>query len=641
MSELIGINLTDILIQLNHTINSMHFNFLLYPTPQQLQFIETKSTPIQISISLLIIAITFLLFVFRKTHKRVEKPLKFEIEFPEASQPNWKGKRLTVANIYQPEDPDYIYCYCPATSQLLGKFKSHSSEEIDSIIKRSQISQPKFYNDPNFKYKRRKFLRTLSEFIIKNQKELARVACRDSGKTMVDASMGEIMVTLEKINWILKHGDSILEPSKRPGPSNMLMKYKNAEVWYEPLGVVGAVVSWNYPFHNLMGPIIAGVFSGNGVVIKCSERVRWSSEFFMSVVKGALKICDIDEDLVQLVCCWGKDADSVSGNPRLNHLTFIGSRPVAKKVVKKASEILIPVVVELGGKDAIIICDDYMKQKGIDGIASVLLRGTFQSAGQNCIGIERVIVCGDRANYEKLVLKLKEKIDLFHLGSDIDQGEEIDMGAMIMGGSKFDELEEWIQEVQESGNGKVLCGGKRYIHPNYPQGHYFQPTLISDLDPNSKIAQNEVFGPLLSLIYASDDEEGIAIANNSKFALGGSIFTTDRKKGFDLCKKFKTGNVAINDFATFYVCQLPFGGIKDSGYGKFGGEEGLRGLCNEKSVCYDKTKFISTSIPNVIDYPIKNGKRAWSFVSSMNQAAYDYSLFERIKGIYKLAKNAN
>jgi acyl-CoA reductase-like NAD-dependent aldehyde dehydrogenase len=641
MSDMMGFDMAEILSQLNETINSMNFNFPINSLPLQLQFIETKTTPIQISISLLLILITIFIFIFRKTHKRVEKPIKFEIPFPEASQPNWKGKRLTIPDIYQPEDPDYIYCYCPATSQLLGKFKSHSPEDIDLIIKKSQIAQPIFYNDSKFKYKRRKFLRTLSDFIIKNQKELARVACRDSGKTMVDASMGEIMVTLEKINWILKHGDSILKSSKRPGPASMLMKYKNAEVWYEPLGVVCAVVSWNYPFHNLMGPIIAGVFSGNGVIIKCSERVRWSSEFFISVIKGALKICEIDEDLVQLVCCWGKDADAISCNPRINHLTFIGSRPVAKKVVKKASEILIPVVVELGGKDAVIICDDYMKQKGIDGIASILLRGTFQSSGQNCIGIERVIVCGDLKNYELLIDKLKTKIESFHLGSDIDQGEEIDMGAMIVGGAKFDELEEWIKEVEIENQGKVLCGGKRYIHPNYPQGHYFQPTLITDLDPNSKIAQNEIFGPILSIMYASNDEEGIEIANNSEFGLGGSIFTTNKENGFKLAKKFKTGNVAINDFATFYVCQLPFGGIKGSGYGKFGGEEGLRGLCNEKSICYDKNKFISTSIPGVIDYPIKDGKKAWTFVSSMNQAAYDYSLFNRIKGIYKLAKNAN
>lgn len=577
------------------------------------------------------------LFVYRKSNAK-NKPLKFDIRFPDESQPNWKGKRLSPPDIFQQDDPSFIYCYCPATSQYLGKFKSHNKQDIDVLIDSAIAAQKTFYHDARFKQKRELFLTTLNDFIVKNQSSLARVACRDSGKTMVDASMGEIMVTLEKINWLLLNGDSILEPSDRPGPSNLLMKYKKAQVWYEPLGLIGGIVSWNYPLHNLLGPIIAGVFTGNGVVIKCSERVRWSSEFFINVIKGILEICDIDPNLVQLVCCWPKDADYFSSHPKIDHLTFIGSRDVAKLVVKKASESLIPCVVELGGKDAIVICEDYLQNKGIDSIASILLRGTFQSAGQNCIGIERIIICGDKVNYEKLLDLLKEKIDQLRLGSDIDQNEEIDVGAMIMGGEKFDLMERWIDEIEKSNQGRILAGGKRFIHPNYPQGHFFQPTLIADLDPQSTLAQNEVFGPIMNVFFAENDEQGLELANSTQFGLGGSIFTTDRTKAFKLASKMHSGNVAINDFATFYVCQLPFGGVKGSGYGKFGGEEGLRGLCLEKSVCFDKLSWISTGIPPPIDYPIKDGKKAWKFVQSLNRAGYDSSIYGKIKGIYGLAR---
>ncbi|KAF6016212.1 hypothetical protein HII12_000254 [Brettanomyces bruxellensis] len=192
------------------------------------------------------------------------------------------------------------------------------------------------------------------------------------------------------------------------------------------------------------------------------------------------------------------------------------------------------------------------------------------------------------------------------------------MGAMIMGGAKFDELESWVEDAVEHG-ARLLHGGKRYIHPNYPQGHYFEPTLLVDVNPACKLATNEVFGPVLCLIHAGNDEEALEFANTRMHA----------------------GNVAINDFATFYVCQLPFGGVGGSGYGKFGGEEGLRGLCLEKSVCYDKTNLISTSIPKVIDYPILNGKKAWKFVSSLCKAGYDYSLWQKVKALTTLAKNAN
>ncbi|KAH3671851.1 hypothetical protein OGAPHI_000037 [Ogataea philodendri] len=635
-------NLTVLISRLNETMYTFDLaelaNSWINSSSEYYQVQTAKSSifPIQISLSLLLGIGLVVVVVARKTRQRVEKPAKFEITVPDEAKPNWKGKRLTPVDIFQEDDPTHIYSYCPATAQFLGKFHADTAEDIDVAVEKARQAQIKFYSDKEFSVKRRKVLRTLGEFILRNQESIARVACRDSGKTMVDASMGEIMVTLEKINWVLANGEKALLPSSRPGSSNIFMKYKKAEVWYEPLGVVGALVSWNYPFHNLLGPIIAAIFTGNAIVVKCSERVRWSSEFYITVIKTALKVCGVDDNLVQLVCCWGKDGDAFSGHQGLSHLTFIGSRPVAQKVVAKASEALTPVVVELGGKDAVIICDDYLKSKGVNGIASILMRGTFQSAGQNCIGIERVIVSSDDANYSKLVSVLSEKVSKLRIGSDIDQGEEIDMGAMIMGAAKFDELESWIQEAVEKG-AKLLQGGKRYVHPNYPQGHYFLPTLIVDVDPTCQLATNEVFGPVLTVLRASSDTDAVQIANSTGYGLGSSVFSTNFAHAKELTSLLKVGNVAINDFATFYVCQLPFGGVKGSGYGKFGGEEGLRGLCNEKSVCYDRVSLISTSIPGVLDYPIANGKKAWKFVSALNQGGYDKSYWQKIKAIGTLA----
>ncbi|QPG73154.1 hypothetical protein FOA43_000460 [Brettanomyces nanus] len=639
-------NFTDFVSQVNQSIHSVNVTELTRAllatnfTNSKLFTTSDSIFPVQISLSVILGLIPIIVFLLRRSKKNIEKPTKFEFPAPEEAKPNWKGRRLVPADIYQENDPDNIYCYCPATAQYLGKFKSNTKEEVDVAIAHCRKAQQNFYRDPEFSLKRRKVLRTLNEFIIRNQETIARVACRDSGKTMVDASMGEIMVTLEKINWILNNGEAALKPSRRPGPSSMLMKYKTAEVWYEPRGVVGALVSWNYPFHNMLNPVVAAIFSGNGIVVKCSERVRWSSEYFVNLVKTALRVCDIDDDLVQLICCWGKDGDLVSGNPGFDHLTFIGSIPVAKHVLRAASEVVTPVVVELGGKDAVLICEDYLKKKGVNGIASVVMRGTFQSAGQNCIGIERVIVSGDSDNYERFVQELAKKVATLRVGSAIDQNEEIDMGAMIMGGAKFDELESWVEEAVKHG-ARLLHGGKRYTHPNYPQGHYFEPTLLVDVDPTCKLATNEVFGPVLCVIHAKDDDEALNLANSTIFGLGGSVFSTNFARAKRLTAGMRAGNVAINDFATFYVCQLPFGGVGGSGYGKFGGEEGLRGLCLEKSVCYDKTSLISTSIPNVIDYPISNGKKAWKFVSALCKAGYDYSAWQRVKAVVTLAKNAN
>ncbi|KAH3673279.1 hypothetical protein WICMUC_003738 [Wickerhamomyces mucosus] len=566
-----------------------------------------------------------------KYEKGDKKVIKFSIEIPQEAKPHWKGKRVDPVSIKNSEEPEFIQSYCPATGQYLGKYKSDTVLDIDNAIAAAKVAQENW--KPSFS-QRRQLLRSLSEFIVNNQENIARVACRDSGKTMVDASMGEILVTLEKLNWIIKHGEKALTPSKRAGPSNILMSYKGAEVRYEPLGVIASLVSWNYPFHNLMGPIIASLFTGNAIIVKCSEQVVWSSQFYIQLVRSCLEACGHDPNLVQLVCTWPEDANYFTSHPGLSHITFIGSKPVAHHVAKAAAESLTPVVVELGGKDAFIVLDDV---KDLNAISSIIMRGTFQSAGQNCIGIERVIVTAK--NYDKLVDILKERVPKLRLGSDIDQLEDIDMGATITD-ARFETLTNQINEAVEQG-AILITGGTKFQHPNYPQGHYFLPTLLVDVTSDMNIAQNEVFGPVLSIIKAQDTDDAIRIANSTDYGLGASVFGNDWKELNHVTNSLKTGNVAINDFATFYVCQLPFGGQGGSGYGKFGGEEGLQGLCNLKSVCYDKIPFVSTQIPKPLDYPINDEAKAWNFVRALNVGGYDNSLWNRIKAIGSLAKNAN
>ncbi|EGW33011.1 uncharacterized protein SPAPADRAFT_60335 [Spathaspora passalidarum NRRL Y-27907] len=569
-------------------------------------------------------------------YNKLEDPIKLQVSIPDEAKPHWKGKRLYPPNlsIRVPDEPNKIQSYCPATGQYLGTFTTTSREEMDEQISRAKQAQ-QAWKHSSFSVRRR-LLKTLATFILENQENIARIACRDSGKTKLDASMGEIMVTLEKLNWIVNNGERALKPSQRPGSSNFFLGLmKNAEVRYEPLGVVSAIVSWNYPFHNLMGPIIASVFAGNAIIVKCSEQVVWSSQWFIDVVRTALRSMDIDENLVQLCYCFPDDAEYFTSHPGLQHITFIGSKPVAHYVVQSASKQLTPHVIELGGKDALIVLDDV---KDINALSSVILRGTFQSAGQNCIGIERVI-CLPKS-YEQLVEIFTERISHFRVGSDIDQLDEIDMGAMISN-NRFEQIEELINDAVAKG-ARLIHGGKPYQHPNYPQGHYFEPTLLVDVTPGMRIFQEEVFGPVLTMIKANDVDDAITIANSTEYGLGNSIFGSDFTQLNELANRLESGNVAINDFATFYVAQLPFGGAKKSGYGKFGGEEGLTGLCNAKSVIMDKPLLrllgIATSIPPPIDYPIKDDKAAWSFVESLNIAGYDNRIWQKIKAFSKLSK---
>jgi acyl-CoA reductase-like NAD-dependent aldehyde dehydrogenase len=185
-------------------------------------------------------------------------------------------------------------------------------------------------------------------YILDNQESIARAACLDSGKTRIDASFGEILVTAEKLKWTIDHGERALKSEKRP--TNLLMMYKKNEVRWEPLGVVAACVSWNYPFHNLFGPIISALFAGNGIIVKGSEQTAWSSEYFTSIAQGALKACGHNPNLIQSIICWPNVAPHLTSHPGISHLTFIGSHEIALKVAASAAKSLTQTCLELGKK---------------------------------------------------------------------------------------------------------------------------------------------------------------------------------------------------------------------------------------------------------------------------------------------------
>ena len=412
------------------------------------------------------------------------------------------------------------------------------------------------------------------------------------------------------------------------------MFYKSNRVQYEPLGVVAAAVSWNYPFHNLIGPMISSLFTGNAIVVKNSENTAWCSAYFTAIVRGALTARGHSPNLVNAITCWPNIANHLTSHPGISHLTFIGSRPVAHAVCASAAKSLTPVVVELGGKDAALILDDpngkVTSKSEMDRIASILMRGTFQSAGQNCIGIERIVACP--SSYDRLVALLTPKIKALKIGNALTE-EGIDVGAMVSAAT-FSKLETLIAEAVAQG-ATLVHGGKQYTHPAFPAGHYFAPTLLTDVTPSMRIASEELFAPVCVLMRASSIAHAVEIANSTPYALGCSVFGP-ASCGLDaVARKVEAGMVAINDFAAFYAVQLPFGGVKGSGYGRFAGAEGLRGLCNAKSVCVDRWPWaIRTAIPGPLDYPMRSG--AWETGKGVVEVGYGVGIGQRVRGLRRI-----
>ncbi|KAM0812981.1 putative Aldehyde dehydrogenase domain-containing protein [Seiridium cardinale] len=567
-----------------------------------------------------------LLFVFLFLRSQSsDKPVRYKVPAPKL--PEGEPKFLENSSIKVPGSTA-IQCYAPATGQLLGLVNPSTPAGLDRAIASAAEAQQK-WKDTTFR-ERRAVLRTMLQHVLDNQEQICRISSLDSGKTMLDAQLGEILVTTEKLQWTIKHGEKALTPEKRP--TNLLMCYKKNKVVYEPLGVVAALVSWNYPFHNLIGPIISAVFAGNGIIVKVSEQTCWSAAYYTSIARGALVAHGHDPALIQSAVCWPQTAGHLTSHPGISHVTFIGSRPVCQQVALSAAKSLTPVLAELGGKDAAVICAS--AKSDLKRIADIMMRGSFQAAGQNCIGIERII-CAPSV-YDELVSMLAPKVKALRLGT------EKDVGAMVSDNS-FTRLENLVQGAVDQG-ARLLAGGKRHMHPDHPSGFYFTPTLLVDVTPDMAIAREECFGPIMTIMRASSGsaEDLLSLANAPDFGLGSSVYGSDSDPVLRaVVKGIRAGGVAVNDFAVYYAVQLPFGGVGGSGYGRFAGEEGLRGLCNTKSVCEDRLGWLGvrTAIPPPARYPVKNQDGAWRFARGIVRLGYSLGIGGMVEGLVDIIRN--
>ncbi|TPX44192.1 hypothetical protein SeLEV6574_g04650 [Synchytrium endobioticum] len=544
-----------------------------------------------------------------------------EIPAPPEADETWKGETLTQPDIRDPLYPRVIICYDPATGQLLGKRRAMAPAEVVETVARSRQAQREYAKTPFTK--RRAILTTLLDWIVENQEVVCRVTARDSGKTIVDASFGELLTTCEKLRWSIANGEKVLAPEYRGG-GGLVVAHKSARVEYVPVGVMGCIVSWNYPCHNVLGPIISAVMAGNGCVVKASEHVAWSTHYWQTIVRLALRKHGVDEALITVVNGWADAGEALI--ECADKITFIGSPAVGKQVMKKASETLTPVVLELGGKDAAVICDDC----DFNQVVQIAMRGTFQNCGQNCIGLERLVV--HTKIYDQFVSEMEGRIRTLRQGPPLS-ASAVDCGAMTMS-LACKNIKALVDDAVESG-ARLLVGGARYICPSYPSGQFFQPTLLVDVTPDMRIANEEVFGPVAVVMKFNTDEDAIRIVNACPFGLGASVFTLDYARGDAIAKRLKTGMANVNDFGINYLCQsLPFGGIGVSGIDRFAGVEGLRGNCHVRAMTSDYYWFlgIRTGIPPLLQYPLS--KTSDQFQKALVEFLYGAGMGGKLRGIY-------
>jgi acyl-CoA reductase-like NAD-dependent aldehyde dehydrogenase len=482
-----------------------------------------------------------------------------------------------------------IGCRNPATDQALGTLPAATPAEVQETVERARAAQ-KQWAQSSFR-QRRAVLRRMLQSILDDADVLCAAVVADSGKTWENALLGEVMPVCNKIRWIIRYGEKHLRSESMPSG---LLKHKKGRIEYRPLGVVACIVPWNYPFQNIFGSLVAPLMAGNAVVIKASEAVAWSTQRFRRVFEEALVAEGFSADTVQIINGYG-DTGAALVRSRVQKILFIGSVGNGRRIIEGSAEHLTPVVMELGGKDPMIICDD----AHLDQAVHSALSGCFINLGQNCIASERLIV--QAGIFDRFVEEVTR------IAGDLRQGVPEQPGTLDVGAMTTPQqvriVDELVRDALASG-ARALVGGRL---PDDASGSFYPPTVLVDVTPEMRIANEEVFGPVMLIMRVADDAEAVRLANATDFGLQSSVFSRDRKRAERIAAELEAGATCINDFGLCYLNQdLPFGGVKYSGFGRMNGRDGLRAYTNPKAVLSDRFPI---AVPQRL-YPVGAGDYA-------------------------------
>ena len=404
----------------------------------------------------------------------------------------------------------------------------------------------------------------VQRYIADHRDDIMNRIVEETGKCRGEALTSEVFVTLDCIDYFRKQAPAMLRDEKVSSP--FFMFGKKSRIYYEPFGVVLVISPWNYPFFLGIVPIISAFLAGNAVVYKPSEITPLRGLF-----EDIFAANPLTRDAIQIVY-GARETGQALIVAKPDKIFFTGSVRGGKAVMRQAAEQLIPVELELGGKDPMIVFDDVDIDKAVEGA----LWGALTNAGQTCTSVERLYV--QEGIYDAFLARLKERFgDIRTPGSS--QGEhDIDMGSLTAP-FQASTIQEHLADAIAKG-ASVLTGGAYDA-----SSMVFQPTLLSGVSPDMKIMADETFGPVLPVTRFSTEEEVIDLANATDFGLAASVWSRDMTRAERVARALTTGNVSINNvMTTLATARLPFGGIKNSGYGRYKGPGGLHTFCNVKSV---------------------------------------------------------
>jgi aldehyde dehydrogenase (NAD+) len=449
----------------------------------------------------------------------------------------------------------------PRTGDVVETYPIHSEAEVRATVERAREAA-RWWGALTFD-ERKARLNTWKGVITRRIAQLAEVVHQETGKPHGDALL-EAALAIDHLSWAAGHAEKVLK--RRRVPSGLVMANQKATVEYRPFGVVGVIGPWNYPVFTPMGSIAYALAAGNAVVFKPSEYTpgvgTWLASTFAEVV---------EQPVLQVVTGLG-DTGAALCRSGVGKLAFTGSPATGRKVMAACAETLTPVLIEAGGKDALIVDED----ADLDAAAEGAVWGACGNAGQTCAGVERVYV--HERVYDEFLTKLVEKAQ----GVEGVDDPHAKIGPITMP-SQIGIIRRHIDDALDRG-GRALVGGRESVGDRW-----VQPTILVDVPEDSAAVAEETFGPTMTVAKVRDMDEAVELTNNSRYALGSTVFS--KSNGMQIAERMRGGMTAINGVITFAgVPSLPFGGVGDSGFGRIHGPDGLKEFCYAHAITRQRMK---------------------------------------------------
>ncbi|HKH40312.1 MAG TPA: aldehyde dehydrogenase family protein [Solirubrobacterales bacterium] len=455
----------------------------------------------------------------------------------------------------------------PTTGELVGSVETLTPAKVQGVVDDVAEVQP-FWAALTLE-DRARYMRRASDVLLEDLDEIAELLTNEQGKPRVESYTMELLPTIDSLKWIADNGPEILSDEKLSMP--LFLKSKSAKLTYEPIGVVGVIAPWNYPWSIPFGEVAIALMAGNGVVLKPASLTPLIGERIRQTFEKA----GLPEGLVRTVHGGGRIGDALVKSTA-GKIFFTGSVEVGRKVGVECAKRMKGSVLELGGKDPQIVCPDADLANAISGA----VWGGFANAGQTCSGIERVYVHRDVADaFIEGVVRETERLTVGD-----PRGWTTEIGPMVSA-EQATIVNELIDDAVENGATKLI-GGATEVEGM--KGSFIAPVVLTGVTHEMRIMKEEIFGPVLPVMTVDSEEQGVALANDSEFGLGASIWTKDRAKGERMAHEIESGMVWINDHSFSHgACVCAWGGVKDSGLGRSHSKFGFYECVNIKQLAWE------------------------------------------------------